>query len=256
MGAETEKAAGAEDEHKSRAKDVAVVDTAIDVPTETTQAKTEEGDPHIEVRIPDEGNPHIEVKIPGDEDEGDDGDVMFEMDEDTYNYYQQAEQEAENKATEAQSKAVGSFCNIIFQIIVAALFVGKLNQVYEAREEPEMDGTGSFSAFWILFPVLAIAGCIVCCFACAIFGADSIDSAMSSDDASDAAGDKGAEEGGRAGDTPPVAPTPPPPQGESGVIDKNDDESTSKVSESVENAGDGTAEAADADRENAMDDLD
>jgi len=247
-------------------------DTAVSVKTEATDAKSEEGHPQIEVKVPDEaGNACIEVnnhdnnntQVPDDEDkdedededEGDDGD-FFEMDEDTYHFYQQAEQEADNKATEAQSKAIGSFCNIIFQTVIAALFVVKLNQVYAEQEEPQMDGTSSFSSFWILFPFLVISGCIVCCFACAIFGADSLDSAMSSDDASENGENGGGdEEAVPAENNDPVTLTPPPPQGESVPTEKNDDASTAQVSES-ENAGNGTAESTDAGQENAMDDLD
>jgi hypothetical protein len=107
---------------------------------------------------------------------------MFSMDEDTFQYYQQAEQEAESKATEAQSKAIASFCNIIFQIIFAGLFVGKLNQVYDERDEPETEGTSSFSAFWIIFPLLLFAGCTVCCCFCAIFCAAEVDTHMGSSD--------------------------------------------------------------------------
>ena len=104
---------------------------------------------------------------------------MFSMDEETFQYYQQAEQEAESKATEAQSKAIASFCNIMFQIIFAVLFVVKLNQVYDEREEiPEVEGTDSFSTFWIIFPLLLFAGCTICCCFCAIFCAAEVDTHM------------------------------------------------------------------------------
>jgi len=107
---------------------------------------------------------------------------MFSMDDDMFQYYQQAEQEAETKATEAQSKAIASFCNIIFQIIFAGLFVGKLNQVYDERDEPDdADGTSSFSTFWIIFPLLLFAGCTVCCCFCAIFCAAEVDTHMNAE---------------------------------------------------------------------------
>ena len=76
----------------------------------------------------------IKTKEPEGEEDFD-NEFMFEMDEDTFNFYQQAEAEAENTAVEAQSKAVGSFCNLIFQAIITSLFVAKLNQVYEERDE-------------------------------------------------------------------------------------------------------------------------
>jgi len=98
--------------------------------------------------------------------EDDDIDIEedFQMDEDAFHYYQQAEQEAESKATEAQSKAIASFCSIIFQTIIAVLFVVKLNRSYANEDEIVVDGGSSYSAFWILFPIFLIAGIIVCCF--------------------------------------------------------------------------------------------
>ncbi len=141
---------------------------------------------------------------------GGDDEFIFEMDEDTFRFFQQAEVEAENKATEAQSKAISSFCNIIFQAIIASLFVAKLNQVYGEREEEPMDSTSSFSTFWILFPFLVISGCIVSCFACAIFGASNFESAMSSEDAvvSDERGEN--DEGTGTTEASPVVLTQPP----------------------------------------------
>ena len=127
------------------------------------------------------------VRTEADDDKDECLDDMFSMDEDTFQYYQQAEQEAETKATEAQSKAIASFCNIIFQIFFAGLFVGKLNQVYDEEDEPDIEGTSSFSTFWIIFPLLLFAGCTVCCCFCAIFCAAEVDTHMtnSEDDAGD-----------------------------------------------------------------------
>mmetsp|Transcript_29195 Transcript_29195/g.53852 ORF Transcript_29195/g.53852 Transcript_29195/m.53852 type:complete len:705 (-) Transcript_29195:178-2292(-) len=221
------------------------IDTAISVKTETTNAESEESKAESEAKVPEDGD--------------EDDEFMFEMDDDTYQFYQQAEQEAENKATEAQSKAIGSFCNIIFQTIIAALFAVKLNQVYEEQDEQEMDGTSSFSSFWLLFPFLLISGCIICFFACAIFGADSIDTAMSSDDASENGDNDGGDEEAANTDNngaSPVITTPTPSPGVEGVAGKKDDESTAEVSTSGENAGNGTVEAVDTDQESAMDDLD
>mmetsp|Transcript_25069 Transcript_25069/g.52737 ORF Transcript_25069/g.52737 Transcript_25069/m.52737 type:complete len:723 (-) Transcript_25069:627-2795(-) len=110
---------------------------------------------------------------------------MFTMDEEAFQFYQEAEQEAESKATEAQSKAIASFCNIIFQAIIASLFVAKLNEVYAERQDEIMDGTNSYSAFWILFPLLLVAGCTISCCACAIFCAADIDNVISSDENQD-----------------------------------------------------------------------
>ena len=122
-----------------------------------------------------------------------------------------------------------------------------------------MDGTSSFSSFWLLFPFLLISGCVICCFACAIFGADSIDTAMSSDDTSENGGNDGGDEEAAHTDNngdSPVIPTPPSSLGVEGLAGKKDDETTALVSTSVENAGNGTVEAVDTDQESAMDDLD
>jgi len=223
------------------------LDTAVSVKTEaTTKAESEESKGKSKGKSSD--------------DEDDDEDFEFEMDEDTFHYYQQAEMEAENKATEAQSKAIGSFCNIIFQTLIAALFVVKLNQVYDEQDEPEIDGTSSFSSFWILFPFLLISGCVICCFACAIFGAANIDTAMSSDDAGESEnnGGDGEEEAAATdnGTSPVIVTPPPPPQGES-LAQKKDDETTSLVLSTVEAEVDGEVKlAADTEEESAMDDLD
>ncbi|KAL3767971.1 hypothetical protein ACHAWU_005429 [Discostella pseudostelligera] len=158
------------------------------------------------------------------EEENEDDEFVFEMDEDTFRFFQQAEMEAENKATEAQSKAIGSFCNIIFQTIIASLFVAKLNQVYGERDEDQMeDGTTSFSTFWILFPFFVISGCIVSCFACAIFGARNFEAAMSSEDAGVNEESGGNDEETRTTEASPVVvPTQPPSQGIE-VPKQNDD---------------------------------
>ena len=151
-----------------------------------------------------------DAKSPGAEEDSDDDSFEIEMDEETFQYYQQAEVEAENKATEAQAKAIGSFCNILGQALIAGLFVGKLNQVYaEQNELPEGDGTTSFSTFWILFPFLLVAGCFLSCFCCAIFCASDIDNAMSTNQGDAPTGDaaeQGAEASGEGGSSPEEAP--------------------------------------------------
>lgn len=200
----------------------------------------------------------------GDTDDGDDDDAyMYEMDEDMFHHFQQAEVEAENKASEAQSKAIGSFCNIIFQAIIASVFVAKLNQVYEERDEvPPMDGTSSFSSFWIIFPFLLISGCIICCFGCAIFGASNIDTAMKSDDASESGEDNGGEEGGAtaatSNDNDPVILTPPPAAVQEEVAEvplEQKDETNGSEPESSNDVEKGETASAPTETED-MDDLD
>lgn len=238
---------------KSSSKDTAGVHTAVSVEpsvkNETPKADSEADKTESEAKEPEEGD--------------DDDEMFFEMDEDTFHFYKQAEQEAENKATEAQSKAMSSFCSIIFQTIIVSLFVVKLNQVYQEREEVVEDiddGTSSFSTFWILFPFFLISGCVICCFACAIFGAASIDTAMASEEASGNGDDDDDDEeaSGADNEASPVILTPPPPQGDEGPARKKDETSVEVSNTVAENTGNASspAEVADTDQESAMDDLD
>lgn len=141
--------------------------------------------------------PEIDLVNNGAEKEDDEDEFLrnvFSMDEDTFQYYQQAEQEAESKATEAQSKAIASFCNIFFQIVFSVLFVVKLNQVYDERDRPEFEGDSSFSSFWIIFPLLLVAGCTSCCCFCAIFCAGEVDTHMMSSEVATEKEEEHAEE--------------------------------------------------------------
>lgn len=236
---------------KSNLDTKANIDTAVGV------------EPATNTELKDKANEEAKEPEVGEEDD----EFVFEMDEDTFHYYQQAEQEADGKAVEAQSKAIGSFCNLIFQAIVASLFVAKLNQVYEERDEQSMDDndTSSFSTFWILFPFLLCSGCIICCFSCAIFGASSIDSAMSPEDGGENDdNDVGDVQGTGASDTgaSPVIPIQPTPSLGDKARQQNDNESTAQVKtespKKVENEENETslAKAASIDEESAMDDLD
>ncbi|KAL7445946.1 hypothetical protein ACHAXH_009594 [Discostella pseudostelligera] len=242
---------------KSNPVNEAGIDTAVILEPET---KTE---PKISAAKDDKANGEAKKTEEIDEDDA----FVFEMDEDTFRFFQQAEMEAENKATEAQSKAIGSFCNIIFQTIIASLFVAKLNQVYGERDEEAMeDGTSSFSTFWILFPFFVISGCIVSCFACAIFGASNFEAAMSSEDAGVNDDSGGNDEETRTTEASPVVPTQPPAQGIE-VPKQNDDiggQSTAPLATEsilsittteVNRGGDAELEVTD-DPKSAMDDLD
>jgi len=207
-------------------------------------------------------SPVQEADKEGDTDDDDDDDAyMFEMDEDMFHHFQQAEVEAENKASEAQSKAIGSFCNIIFQAIIASVFVAKLNQVYEERDEVlPIDGTTSFSSFWIIFPFLLISGCIICCFGCAIFGASNIDTAMKSDDdESDSGEDNGGEEAAAAtSNDDPVILTPPPAAVQEEVVEDTPEQKDAEVNAEPESSTDvekGETASAPTETED-MDDLD
>lgn len=228
-----------------------IIDTAVSVET----PKTEVSNTATEGEVKQEGK---------EEDDVDDDEFEFEMDEDTFHFYQQAEMEAENKASEAQAKAIGSFCNIIFQAMIAALFVAKLNKVYEEREDENFEGTSSYSTFWILFPFLLISGCIISCFACAIFGADGLDSALNTEDGGEApdvgeAGEAAAAATTDDNEASPVILTPPPPsQPVEDVAQKETEETEAQTTNTLDGAGnvDAPAEVADTDLESGMDDLD
>ena len=188
------------------------------------------------VKARKEGKTPIEKKsedpVVEEEDEVDDDDY-FQMDEDTFHQFQQAEVEAENKATEEQSKAIGSFCNIIFQTIMAALFVVKLNRTVTNEDDIVIDDGNSYSAFWILFPIFLVAGIIVCCFFCAICCARDIDKVMTSDESGGGANEDSNETTDEA--SPPAdnvdtgvpiipMPMPPPTQAETAATEENVDE--------------------------------
>lgn len=57
-----------------------------------------------------------------------------------------------------RTQAFGRCCNNIFLIIFMSLFLVKLN-----ASEDESDNSGNFSAFWLILPVLLLAGLILCC---------------------------------------------------------------------------------------------
>lgn len=242
---------GVAESDKSNGIDAAIV---VEPPKQETTTSAESDAGKVDAK-PEAGNTE-EAKVPDDVDDDDMG-AYFQMDEDMFYMFQQAEVEAENKATEAQSKAISQFCNIIFQTLIAALFVAKLNQVYEEREEDQtVDGTSSFSTFWILFPFLLISGCIISCFACAIFCAADIDNIANAGDNGD--NDKGDEEAADKNEaSSPVIPTPPPPPQEDEAPSQKTADESIEVSNIVENAGNEAAapaaEATDSDGDHDLD---
>jgi hypothetical protein len=84
------------------------------------------------------------------------------LDQDAYEQFAQAQEEAHARAVEAQQKALSTCCTVSFQLVLACLIVGKLQQ--------SQNGMG-YNAFWILFPLFLVAGCILCCCAMLIYGA-------------------------------------------------------------------------------------
>jgi curved DNA-binding protein len=102
-----------------------------------------------------------DVAIDNNQDDGE----HAEMDEETYNKFHQAYQQAEANAAEAQAKAASNMCPLLFQLVMMCLVVGKLDQ-----DVPD-DGEIGYNALWIIFPIFLVAGCTLCCWACLIYGA-------------------------------------------------------------------------------------
>ena len=63
-----------------------------------------------------------------------------------------------------RSQALGRCCNNLFIIIFLSMFLVKLN-----AGEDEFDNRGDFSAFWMIFPLLLVAGLVLCCCGCCIY---------------------------------------------------------------------------------------
>jgi hypothetical protein len=87
------------------------------------------------------------------------------IDDDMYHEFQSAYQEAEESAMEAQAKSQANCCSAVFQLIMLCLLVGKLQRDYMSGSNP------GYNAFWILFPVFLIFGCVLCTCACLIYTA-------------------------------------------------------------------------------------
>jgi hypothetical protein len=91
-----------------------------------------------------------------------------EIDEEDYAEYAEAFKQAEENAMETQAKSGSALCMLLFQLTIACLIVGKLEE--DANGDKNEDDVG-YNAIWILFPFLMIAGCILCIWACLIYGA-------------------------------------------------------------------------------------
>jgi hypothetical protein len=128
---------------------------------ESAAAKEEDETPVV----PEEqGEPQDETLEYADDDADDD---EFVFDEDVFREWESARQEAEASVMEAHAKAQANCCAALFQLTIICLIVGKLQQDYQ-RDPGETPG---YNAFWILFPILLIFGCVFCVCACCIYGA-------------------------------------------------------------------------------------
>jgi hypothetical protein len=102
----------------------------------------------------------------GDNDEEDEDEPEIHIDEETYRAWQKVQAEMDASEIEARAKAQTTFCSALFQLIIALLVVFKLDDDYK-NSDPNDTG---YNAFWILFPVLLVAGLILCCCSCMIYG--------------------------------------------------------------------------------------
>jgi hypothetical protein len=163
-------------------------------------------------------------------DDDDNIDAFPEMDEETFENFQRAYQQAEANASEAHAKAAGRVCVLLYQLMIVCLVVGKLQQ-----DVPNDDANVGYNALWILFPVLFVTGCVFCCWACLIYcsGMKSLDELVKRTAAESASKAEGKDDSKPAPDTPaqndqPIvfAPPLPPPVGAAAAAaaaDKDDD---------------------------------
>jgi DnaJ domain len=94
----------------------------------------------------------------GDDDDDDETNEDFE--EMFRQYQQHLHQDDENERMQEKLNALSSCCLLSFQLLLLCLVVAKL--------EHDSDGdTTAFNAFWVLFPILVLAGLVLlCCSAC------------------------------------------------------------------------------------------
>jgi DnaJ domain len=95
----------------------------------------------------------------GDDKNDDDGpDEDFE--EKFRQYQQHLHQDDENERMQEKLNAMSSCCLLSFQLLLLCLVVAKL------EHDSDVDNTG-FNAFWVLFPILVLAGLVLlCCSTC------------------------------------------------------------------------------------------
>jgi len=106
-----------------------------------------------------------ETIVDGHNEDCEKGKVAAEFSEDDFQDFQERYQQAERVAMEEQQKGCSSVCTAVSQLTVMCLIAGKLEQDYPA------DDNWGFNAIWIIFPLLLVAGCLLCCWACLIYGA-------------------------------------------------------------------------------------
>lgn len=149
----------------SASADAAGASKSQQQPDADTTTKDVTDEPDLLVAPSDEQQqqpPQDEEAVPPNEETGED--ETLPSFEEFSQAWKAAQEEAESSAVEAQARAQADCCSISWQLMLICLIVGKLDQVYEG------DGAG-YNAIWILFPVLVVAGCMLACCACLVYGA-------------------------------------------------------------------------------------
>lgn len=96
----------------------------------------------------------------------DNDDEEIHLDQDTYDAFQSAYQEAEKTTQQERAQSCTESCLLIFQIVIVSLVVAKIQKNYDSVDPNDV----GFNVFWILFPFFLIFGLTLCCCAILIFG--------------------------------------------------------------------------------------
>ena len=146
---------------------------------------------------------NLQTETTGEKSNAADADDGPKIDEETYRAWQSAYAKAEESEMEKQAKAHSTCCWVSFQLIMLCLVIGKIDNDYEA------DGDISYNTFWILFPIFLIAGLILLCCSCIIYGAgaEGLAGAVGSPEPKNESGDTS----GNGETEPPTVFVPPPP---------------------------------------------
>jgi len=99
--------------------------------------------------------------------------------EDDGEEYEEFEEES-SSSIEATTQAIASCCLVLFYLTIVCIFVGKLQA-----------GEKSYSAFWVIFPLLLPAGIMLCCMSLGILTFHGMDSFFQKSDDDDDSNNEG-----------------------------------------------------------------
>lgn len=134
---------------------------SAELPTKESDKNEAESATKEETPTPEKGSKPQETEDGiGDDDE-------FHFDQDFFREWEEARQEAEASVMEAHAKAQANCCAVLWQFTLICLIVGKLQQDYQ-RPPDEPPG---YNAFWVLFPIFLVFGCVFGACACFVYGA-------------------------------------------------------------------------------------